>query len=115
MVFMPPRSLVLVNKSEVLPKSLDKQSSRETGRAGTSAGKRGAHEPGLQTTLHTWECRIPSSAYPLRHRDKFGCPTLQREVYLTQLLSLNLMETPSLNLTNVKKQSLPMVFKPLLL
>lgn len=85
MVFMPPRSLVLVNKSEVLLKSLDKQSSREMGRVGTSAGKRGVHESGLQTTLHTWEHRIPSSAYPLWHRDKFGCPTLQQEVYLAQL------------------------------
>lgn len=83
MVFMLPQSLVLVNTAKVLPKSLDKQSSGERGRAGTSAGKGRPHELSVQTTLHTWECCLPSSVCPLQHR--FGSPTLQREVHLTRL------------------------------
>lgn len=51
-------------------------------------------------------------------------PPAQRQIWLCHApvrgvfgpaLSLNLMETPSLDITNVKKQSLPMAFKPLLL
>lgn len=114
MVFMPPRSLGLVNKSEVLPKSLDKQSSGEMGRVGTSAGKGGVHElgpnhPAYMGTSHTQLC-----VSPLAQRRIWLSHTPARGVF-GPALSLNLMETPSLSLTNVKKQSLPMVFKPLLL
>lgn len=52
---------------------------------------------------------------PRIHTRKFDYPTDQQELCLAQLLSLNLLEKPSLNLTNVEKQSWPVVFKPLLL
>lgn len=50
-------------------------------------------------------------------------PPVWRQIWLShapargifgRALNLHLMETPSLNLTNVKKQSSPVVFKPLL-
>lgn len=111
MVFMPQQSLVLVNKSEVLPKSLDKTAAGRQGEQAPVLG-RGEHEPNLQST-----CIHGNIIYPAPHipTSKFGCPTLQQELYLAQLLSLNFMEKPSLNLTNVEKQSWPVVFKPLLL
>lgn len=85
MVFLPPWSAVLVNKSEVLPKSLDKQGNGETRQAGTGAGKGGAHEPGLQTALHTCRHCISSSTHSSGQRDSVGCPMLHQEVYLVQL------------------------------
>lgn len=108
---MTQRSLVLVNKSEVLLKSLSKTEQQGDEESRHQCWEGGAHEPHLQSTCIHRNIAYPALGIPTR---KFGCPTLQQELYLVQLLSLNLMEKP-LNLTNVEKQSWPVVFKPLLL